>query len=870
MDGKEELFGTFVVPLGALRRGDANRMGGKAANLGELMAAGLPVPAGFCVTTDAFDAFRAAKGNGVDWTRFLSLKSGMERRQIAAASHRAQASLEQIIMPASVQEAILTAWRGMGSGITVAVRSSATVEDAPGQSFAGQFETVLGVQDADALLRAIRQCWSSLYSERALMYQVQRGVSVGQTSMAVVVQRMIDAEWSGVVFTADPITGASDRLAVEYVRGLGDGLVQGTVQPERITILRDTVQRGGSGAASAHLPVAVSAKLMECALACEALFGLPQDIEWSLCGTEIWLLQARPITAAGAKLKSWEDRQVWTNLNAGEVLPDVISPMTWSLIQNLLGPLSQSISHLAGVDFNITTFVGLVAGRVYVNINAGLAAMKPFAGLLEYIPQVALALGGGDLEESRRLLRSIPDEDLPELGFSWPRYIFSWPRVVIDLLRHSPRQGDRWILELKARADALARIDPEALSTPDLAQFVHRLLRKGFEGWDLLYLGTQAVALPIFQRACQVWLQDPTLSLGYRLFSGLGGVPEAEAGLALWRLAVLAHSEPETLSIISKASDWREAHARLQAADHGREFLKAWNAFMVEHGHHCRGELELFNARWSETPDYILGQVRGYLRSIEGSDPLETRRRLARERDELTDECCGRLRNPMKRWLFRWSLRRAQKLAVNREQWKNAAVRQIATLRRALLELGQRLANQGKLPDANAIFFLEIAELEALTGEEVSFDPRERVRQRREERARNAALHPPAIVKGRYDPQPQPTPQVEPNGNVLIGIPVSPGVARGRAKVILRNDSEAQVLSGEILVAPYTDPAWTPYFVAAAGVVVEQGGVLSHGSIVAREYGLPAVTNVASATRLIQTGDLLQVDGNSGRVTVLK
>jgi pyruvate,water dikinase len=385
----------------------------------------------------------------------------------------------------------------------------------------------------------------------------------------------------------------------------------------------------------------------------------------------------------------------------------------------------------------------------------------------------------------------------------------------------------------------------------------------------LLYLVTPTPALPVFHKACRDWLGDPDLTLGYRLFSALGGMPTAEAGLALWRLAVLAHADHETEVVLCSEMGWPHVRAALCQTEHGRRFLAAWDAFMTEHGHHCRGELELFNARWSETPDYILGLVRGYLHSMGRSDPEENQRRLADERERLTEQCRRRLKNPIKRWIFSRSLRRAQRLAVNREELKNQAVREITLLRRVLLTLGRRLQHRGILSRDDDIFFLEIPEIEPVALGRASFNWRERIAGRRREYEQNRKLAPPPVVIGRFDPNAPHGPAADAGAQCLSGIPVSPGIVTGPARVILRTDDHEQVLPGEILIAPFTDPAWTPYFVTAAGVVMDQGGILSHGSIIAREYGLPAVTNVGSATRVIRSGDLVQVDGNCGRVTVL-
>jgi pyruvate,water dikinase len=290
---------------------------------------------------------------------------------------------------------------------------------------------------------------------------------------------------------------------------------------------------------------------------------------------------------------------------------------------------------------------------------------------------------------------------------------------------------------------------------------------------------------------------------------------------------------------------------------------------MTEHGHHCRGELEFFNARWSERPDYVLGLVRNYLRSIGSVSPLESHRRLAVERDKLVEQCRKRLKNPIKRVLFDWSLRQVRKLAVDRENWKNEIVRQLAALRRILLVLGARFHKSGILSDADDIFFLELSEIESLAQGRTDLDVGRRIAERRAEYERNQAFTPPPVVVGRFDPQRHVLPRIDATVKELKGIAVSPGMATGKARVILLADDHEHVEPGEILVAPFTDPAWTPYFLPAAGVVMDQGGVLSHGAIIAREYGIPAVVNVGPASRLIHTGQTLRVDGDRGIVTIL-
>jgi len=780
-------------------------------------------------------------------------------------------ALAAVPVPESVERALEAAEEQFGSATAWAIRSSATLEDLPDASFAGQHDTFLNVRGREAILTAVHGCWVSLFTDRAIFYRLEHRMAHRSAAMAVVVQAMVPATAAGVLFTIDPVTGSAGRIVIEGTPGLGDRLVSGQVDPERVVLDKETLRVVERYAASGSncLDEPIAQRLGALARKVERLFGGPQDIEWAADSGQVFLLQARPVTAT-RPARSWEDRQVWTNLNTGEVFPEVATPISWSMIRSFVTPLFGSIFRLFGADVTKGPSAGLVAGRIYFNVNTALAALRPFTLALNRVAHIAQALGGGQIQEYQQMGSGIPKEDLPHLGFSWLRYILSCPRILFDLIVHSPRRGAEFISGVQARSAKLARLDFASLPTPELARTFPRVLQENLERWDLLYLFTRAGALLVLQKACRDWLGDQDLSVTNRLFAGLGGLPETEAGLALWRLAALAHADHQTETVLRSKDRWQEVRVQFGHSEQGRQFLAAWGSFMAEHGHHCRGEIELSNARWAEKSDYVLDLVRNYLRSIDQSNPMENQRRLAAERRQLTQQCRQRLKNPIKRWLFSWSLKRVQQLAIDREVWKSEVVRHIALLRRMLLLLGERLQQHGVLARQDDIFFLEVSEIEPVGTGCACFNVKELVAVRRREYEANLRLNPPPVVKGRYDPTKQAVPAPDPGVRVLTGIPVFPGIVTGSARVILHADEHQQVQPGEILVAPFTDPAWTPYFLSAAGVVMDQGGILSHGSIIAREYGLPAVTNLGSATRIIRTGDQVQVDGNLGRVTILE
>lgn len=291
---------------------------------------------------------------------------------------------------------------------------------------------------------------------------------------------------------------------------------------------------------------------------------------------------------------------------------------------------------------------------------------------------------------------------------------------------------------------------------------------------------------------------------------------------------------------------------------------------MAHHGHHCRGEMELFNARWSETPDYILSIVRNYLSSSTQTDPIQNYHDQIRKREQLTNRCRQQLKNPAKRLIFNHIVHRAQQGVVFRENWKSEAVRYTAAFRSILLELGQRLDNKGIFENTDDIFFLKLEEIETVTLGKSNFDVKETITSRRAEYEKHKSVMPPAVVIGKFNPDDYVPDAVDTHAEVFNGLAVSSGVVVGKARVILKADTEEQVLPGEILVAPSTDPGWTPYFMPAAAIVMDIGGMLSHGSIIAREYGIPAVVNVGPATKIIKTGQTIQVDADNGIVKGIK
>ncbi len=868
-------------------------VGPKALSLIQLNRIGLPVPAGFCIPVGAYWEHIGIHGiiHQIGSAQDVLTSASPDQRKSALSAIREAIVSAPITEP--TRQAIETHYRKLGTAY-VAVRSSATAEDLPGQSFAGQYDTCVGITDIDDCLAAVKRCWASLWTERAWDYRQQNGLDHLAVGMAVIVQSLVQADASGVLFTADPATGRSDRITIEACWGLGEALASGRVTPDRFLVRKRDLhllvktisdkrtesvldQHGGirqqavAPERQSHPSIErrTAIRLAKLAKRAEAKLGGPQDMEWAVQGRRIFFLQSRPITTLpGAG--SWEDRQVWTNANLGEVLPDVMTPMTASFTYITDDTLLRPVLAIFGLEhMDKGKFERLIAGRLYFNASMGLAILRHLPGAQRFDYQALF--GGGRAAAPDR---GLPDgaEVVPDLRISVAKTLLRLPRSIRSLIAHRQATARRSIQEMQKINCDLQDLDFFRMSLEELGRQFTTLMQDGLGRLDLLYAVLVTSPLPILYKLCERWLGDTDGSLANRLLGDTGDMTSARAGIDLWRLATQAQAMPAVHQLLLPEEAWDTIHEKLSATEDGRAFLQSWNRFMACHGHHCRGELELYNPRWSETPDYVLQLLRGYLTQENITSPLQDQEVRTRQRVQLQERCRRQLHHPIKRMIFERVLQAARSGSVLRENFKNEAIRWTMMLRRILLALGIKLADAAVLAEPDDVFFLEWQELEALLQHTSHLDVAQTVTARRAEYEKNKSITPPKVVVGRFDSDKgvsEPEPAAE-NADLLHGVAASAGVATGKARVILRAETNEQVQAGEILVAPFTDPGWTPYFVPAAGIVTDQGGLLSHGSIIAREYGIPAVVNVPAATKIIQTGQRIRVDGNRGIVTILR
>lgn len=806
-------------------------VGGKARGLSELLRWGFPVPPGFVVRASAL----------ADFTDGAPLPDALEAALRAAAAT-------------------------LGPG-PWAVRSSGASEDSAEHSFAGVHETILGVERADALLEAVRRCRASADSARARAYRERRGVEANPAPLAVVVQRQLTPTFAGVAFSLDPVKGDRSRLVIEAVEGLGEALVSGHVTPSRAVVSRaGEVLEQSTPPGGRELPAALAVEVARRTLEVEAKAGGPVDIEWAVEQGQLWLLQWRPVTTAPAPGTGEAGRRtVWTNTNAAEILPGLAKPLVHDLIRRYVQSLLSPVLEPFGLTSETLGVFGLVKGRVYFNVNAllGWARAMPIAGRQD-ISAMAKGLGG-DQEAFAAALRLLRPEDLPTHRLSLWTMAKGSAHIALQLFQNRSADASDAVAELRVSNERLASVDVSSLDDAALAAYLAGATENAFgprvrqtmfaSAWGMM-------GMAVLPALTARWLDDPHGALARRLLQGMGGLDSAAAGLALGQLGdeVRRAGLSEALD-----GDWPTVRARLSGAEAGRAFLLNFEAFLARHGHHARGEADASTPRWSEEPDYVLRQIR-FAAQGTAPAPLDSAGREA-GRTAMVAECCARL-GPLRRRVFRFVVDRTARGIAARENNKSEAVRRVAFCRRAILEIARRLGERGSLSARDDVWYLD---WEALYGALLGRLSKEAVVAAVKEQKQQYATWerenpPPVLIEGaRLELS-----RAAPTSAVLEGIAASPGVVEGIARVVLHADDQVGVRPGEVLVAPHTDPGWTPYFLHAAAVVTDFGGLLSHGAVVAREYGLPAVVNVGTATSRIVDGQRVRVDGTLGRVELLE
>lgn len=879
----------LVVSLMDLGRGSLAMAGGKAANLGELLRAGLPVPPGFCVTTAAYREVARDPSVRAAIERLAAVDRG-DAAGLAAGALAVREALLVAPVPEAIRAACAGAYAGLGGEVVVAVRSSATAEDLPDASFAGQQDTLLGVRGEAAVIAAIRRCWASLFSERAVAYRAPRGIAPDAVELAVVVQALVPASIAGVLFTADPLSGRRTRAVIDASPGLGEAVVSGAVNPDHFEVeggkvvlrrigdkrVRIDAEPGVSGTqtvevAASDEPCVNDAELHALVALGERIaahFGAPQDIEWALDDRRRpAIVQSRPITTLyplPPDAPVGPELAVYLNFNVAQGVFQPLTPMGVQCWRLMTGALARKagfdVSTYGGAPFvhegghrllfDITTLLRHPLGRKAALAGFSRMEARSAAAIRHIVDDPRLALRGGSwLSVLKIVLRA-----------AWRTRV---PLRVVSALRDPARARARaWALADEALA--LGEVATDATAEQRLAA-MHRMLLTGFPAVFLATAPTMAAGMLCLQLARRLLGDLATAEEIEATLRGLPFNPTTEMDLELWAGSRRIAADPESRAALLATP--REGVVSGHRAGTLPPVLQAvLDGFLTKFGARGVAEIDIGVARWGEDPSHVIGALANYLaqdRPELAPDLQFERARGVAEAMITTLVARARAKGRLRGKLVKFAFDRMRALAGMREAPKFFIVRMLARARALLLGIGATLQAAGRLARADDVFMLTMPELQAaLQG----VDPRPLVLARRGsfERERERRHLPRVLLSDGTDAE---TLLPAPTGGGLTGTPASAGRVTGLARVVI-DPSGARIEPGEILVAPSTDPGWTPLFLTAGGLVMEMGGAMSHGSVVAREYGIPAVVGVAHATTRITTGQRITVDGGAGTVVV--
>jgi rifampicin phosphotransferase len=858
-------------------------VGGKAANLGVLLRAGFPVPPGLCLTTVAYSL--AIGATLEDVVADLGATKAIDTARLAELAALARARVLAVGVPDDVAEVV----RGSATG-PVAVRSSATAEDLPSVSFAGQQDSFLNVVGEEALLDAVRRCWASLWTDRAVIYRAAHGIDHAAVQLSVVIQQMVHAEVAGVLFTANPVTGRRCEAVVDASPGLGEAVVSGAVNPDHfvVDVRSGTVldQRLGDrrlvvqpvpGGGVEHVQHALAPQGAPCltpeqlqSLArlgaeVEQLFGAPQDIEWAVDQDDgVWITQSRPITTLFPVPQGRGGFRAFFSFSVAQGVYRPLTPMGIAGIR----AVSTSVARLWRIPVG-DPLVGapaltVAAGRVFIDVTPALRNRLGRA----LVPRVL------DVMEARSavVLRSLAGDPRFALQPSSPARTLR--RLAAVLVRHrvpvrvvwavaDPPRAHRAAQAVGSALRERARVAPDA--TPgERLHHVERLLTREFGPMALQLLPGAAAGFAMLGLAVRLLGEDLHPGELPVVLRSVPGNVTTSMDLALWTLATQVRADADSKTLFDDTSP-EELARRFRRGDLPSALQQGLGTFLARYGHRAVAEIDLGLPRWSEEPTYVLGVLATYLRlTAPAAAPDVVFARGQREAEEKVEELAHRRRG-FRSQVVRFALNRSRALVGMRELPKFYLVAMLAGVRHELQTIGEQLAGRALLGRADDVFFLDLQEVRSAVD---GADLRATVAQRRAEYERELPRRhlPRVVLSDGTEPEATAAAATVSSG-ALLGTPASAGTVTATAAIVLEPD-RAVFEPGAVLVCPSTDPGWTPLFLTAGGLVMEMGGANSHGAVVAREYGIPAVVGVPDATQRIVTGDTLTVDGVAGTVTI--
>ncbi|MGA5677258.1 phosphoenolpyruvate synthase [Bacillus bombysepticus] len=866
---------SFVLDFQEIENTQLSLVGGKGLNLGELTnIQGIQVPEGFCVTTVGYEKAIEKNEELQALLQQLTKLKMEERAQIGEMSKKIREVIMAVEIPSDVVEAVTHYLSRFGNEHAYAVRSSATAEDLPYASFAGQQDTYLNIIGEEAILQHVRKCWASLFTERAVTYRMQNGFEHNQVSICVVVQKMVFPEASGILFTADPITSNRKVLSIDASFGLGEALVSGLVSADNYKVKEDEIvekviamkklaiygrKEGGTvrkkiAPNKQKVQTLTEQQILQLARIgrqIEAYFGCPQDIEWCLAHNRFYIVQSRPITTLYPipEVNDGENH-VYISVGHQQMMTDAMKPLGLSF-------------------FLLTTSAPMrkAGGRLFVDATQRLASPASRDYLINTLgksdPLIRDALT--TVVERDNFITLLPDDEKEKsVGKGVPPAstqpeIENDPAIVTELIKNSEASLE----ELKQNMQLKSGVDVLDFILEDIQQ-----LKK-------VLFNPQSIAVIMAGMNASTWINEKMEQwLGEKnaadtLSQSVQNNITSEMGLALMDVADVIRPYKEVITYLQHVEDDSFLNELVQFKG-GEEARDAILTFLNKYGMRCSGEIDITKTRWSEKPTTIIPMILNNIRDFEyGASKRKFEEGLQealKKEEELVDRLQHLSGGKQKVEETKRMIRNIRNFIGYREYPKYGMINRYFIYKQALLKEAEQLVQSGVIHEVDDIYYLTFEELhEVVCTNKLDY---ELIQKQKNDYKLYEKLTPPRImtsdgeiITGKYKRENLPD-------DAIVGLPVSSGVIEGRARVIL-NMEEANLEEGDILVTAFTDPGWTPLFVSIKGLVTEVGGLMTHGAVIAREYGLPAVVGVENATNLIKDGQQIRVHGTEGYIEVL-
>lgn len=886
----------YVFSFQEINESKPDLVGGKGWNLGRLARIeGINVPDGFCITTGAYQTALKHNEEFTALVSQLAILKAEERAQISEISARIRGVIEGSVISAEIEAEIVRHLDVLGADNAYAVRSSATAEDLPHASFAGQQDTYLNVKGREAILQSVKKCWASLFTDRAVIYRQGNGFGHRQVYLAVIIQQMVFPAASGVMFTADPATSNRKVLSINACFGLGEALVSGLVNPDLFTV-RDgrIIEKGvahkklgvyalkeggtetrGIESEQQHTQTLTDEQVLELeriGRKIEAHFACPQDIEWCMVrghsseggvspylNDRFYIVQSRPITTLYPIPEVSDGKNhVFASIGHQQVMTDAIKPLGISFFLFITGsraPMAQA------------------GGRIFMDVSAGLSSVLG--------RKIGNLLGDGDILGENAVAQLTDRKDfLKTLSRKQPgsnnfAMVKGFLPLLIQIARISRAADADYIPKVIERIDASISGLQEKIAGVSGDELFELILHDTRE-LQAVHYDQESIAAFFAGRQALKWL-DKNMARWLGDVKGCDALSRSapynitsEMGLALLDVADVVRPYPEVIAYLEQAEDntFFEGLDGLPGGDAVRDSIQA---YLEQYGMRCPGEIDITRPRWSERPTSLVPAILGNVRNL---DPGAHKARVEqgrleaeqKERDLLTrlERLPGGKRKARE---TRRKIGILRNFIGYREYPKHYFIRRWQIYKQALMREADVLEQKGVIQDREDVYYLSFEEFrDVVRSGNLDYSV---ITARKEEYAAFEKMTPPLlltsegeVISGEYD-----TVDIPPQA--LAGVPASSGIIEGRARIVLRME-DASLEDGDILVTTFTDPSWTPLFLSVRGLVTEVGGLMSHGSTIAREYGLPAVVSVINATKLISDGQRIRVNGSRGYVEIVE